>query len=283
MVCMFRPLIVFAVLVAALGIASAAHVVVSAPQQHTIDSTAPGEVYLGTIGPGQKVEVSIERGTDELSKDAKTFGSEAIWDKLVVLPDSLPAGWRLRDSLTYETPLTAHVIAAQDAPDGDYSVRLQTVDEYEGVAPLTFTARITVSRNVLNAQLSPTTITTGVGQPAIYWITLTSLSVANDAFEISAEGLPYAWAYTKTVFVPRGSSKEVPYEIIGSAQKDFPVKFVVRSLSSPLIYRELDGRLITVSSLLQDAKAAALGVPLFPSSEQAIYSLIGFLANVLWK
>jgi len=279
---MFRPLIVFAILFAALGLASASHVIITAPQQYTAVSGAASEVYLGTIGPGQKVEVSIDRGTNELSKDAKTFGSEAIWDKLAVVPESLPAGWSLRDSLTYETPLTAHIIAAKNAPDGEYVVRLQTVDEYEGVAPLVFTAKITVSKNVLNAQLSPATITTGVGQPAIYWLTLTSLSTANDAFEISAEGLPYAWAYTKTVFVSRGSSKQVPYEIIGSAQKDFPVKFVVRSLSSPLIYRELDGRLITTSSLLQDAKAAALGVPLFPNSEQAIYSLIGFLANVLW-
>jgi len=280
---MFRPLIVFAILLAALGFASASHVIITAPQQYTVVSGAQNEINLGVIGPGQKVEVSIDRGTNELSKDAKNFGSEAIWDKLVVVPESLPVGWSLRDSLTYETPLTAHVIAAKDAPDGEYAVQLQTIDEYEGVAPLAFTAKITVSRNVLNAAVSPSTITTGVGQPAIYRFTLTSLSTANDAFEISAEGLPYAWAYTKTVFVPRGSSKEVPYEIIGSAQKDFPVKFIVRSLSSPLIYRELDGRLITTSSLLQDAKAAALGVPLFPSSEQAIYSLIGFLANVLWK
>ena len=280
---MFRPLIVFALLFAVAGIAAASHVIVTAPQPHTVNSGVAGEVYLGTIGPGQKVEVSIERGTNELSKDAKTFGSEAIWDKLVVVPESLPTGWRGRDSLTYETPLTAHIIAAEDAPDGEYAVQLRTIDEYEGVAPLTFTAKITVSRNVLNADLSPATITTGVGQPAIYWLTLTSYSVANDVYEISAEGLPYAWAYTKTVFVPRGSFTRVPYEIIGSTQKDFPVKFVVRSLSSPLIYRELDARLITVSSLLQDAKAAALGVPLFPSSEQAVYSLIGFLANALWR
>ncbi|OIO22770.1 hypothetical protein AUJ65_05090 [Candidatus Micrarchaeota archaeon CG1_02_51_15] len=278
---MFKQLIVFMLLTIA-ATACASHVVVTAPNPAIVDSSAPQVISLGVIGPGQNVAVSIDRGTNEQSKDASNLGSEAIWDKLAVVQSSLPAGWQSIDSLTYETPLTARIIAASDAADGEYSIQLQTVDEYEGVASLAFSARVTVSRNVMTASLNPPVINTGIGQPAVYSFTLTSTSSANDAFEISTSGLPYEWAFTKTVFLPRGSTKTVPYEIIGSTQKDLPVKFTVRSLSSPLIQQQLNARLITTSSLLQDAKAASLGIPLFPNSEQAIYSIIGFLANVIW-
>lgn len=278
LVLVFLALLCFSLLSAGV---SAGSVKIVAPSMHEVLSTASNPAFeIGVIGPGQKVELSIDRGTGEMSNDKTTFGQEAVWDRLEVVRSSLPAGWDSRDSLRYETPLTAFIIAAPDAAEGQYEVEVQAVDEYEGVATIKFKVLVTVSQNVLDVQLDPSTIVTGVGHPAIYSFKLSSKSDASDAYQISTAGLPYAWAFTKTIFIPRKSERTIQYEVVGSSQKQLDFKFQVRSLSSSLITVEKDARLVTTTSLWQDMKAAALGVPVFPNAEQPIYSLIGFVSNL---
>ncbi|MGB9577068.1 MAG: hypothetical protein ACP5O3_00945 [Candidatus Micrarchaeia archaeon] len=263
------------------SVASAAHLKVIAPTAHEIQSGDYAQpVEIGVVGPGQKVEISIERGTGQMSNDKTTFGQEAIWDRLEVIRSSLPSGWDARDSLVYETPLTAFVIVSPEASDGEYVVEMQSVDEYEGVAPIKFKAKIRVARDAFSFSMNPSSVIAGVGQPAVYSFKLKSNSDASDAYQISAEGLPYNWGFTKSVFLPRRGEAIVAYEVVGSSQKQVSFNFRIRSLSSSLIEGTQEARLVTVSSLWQDMKAAASGIPLFPSAEQPIHSLLGFTANL---
>jgi len=260
------------------GMASASHVVVSKPVAKVIDAGSNDILDLGVIGPGQKVELVVERGTGEMHE---LYGREKSWDLLKVDPDSLPPVWEGVDSLTYENPMKAFIIAAKDAPDGEYVFSLTVIDELEGTPPQTIKAKVTISRDVLDFEPVTESVSAGGGQPAIYTFRLTNKGSASDVFEIRiVGGLPSRWTFSKQVFVPFGSSVEAQYEVVSEEYGKFPVRFKAVSLSSEDIFKETTAELVAMSSLYLEAKATSHGILLFPSVEQAVYSFIGFLANV---
>ncbi len=273
------PALVALFLVLFPALATASRVVVIEPVKKEIAVGSAEVVDLGVVGPGQKVEVAAERGTGE---PHPYYGKEKTWDKLSVVEDSLPPGWRGIDSLLYESPLKAFVIVANDAPDGEYVFSLSALDELEGTPPQVINARVVVSRNVLSLDVLTPLVTAGGGQPAVYSLRVSNTGSASDVFEISvSSGLPSRWTYTKQVFVPWNSSVDVQYEVVSEGYGRFPVVFKAVSLSSSEIAKEASGELVAESSLYLEARAASHGILLFPSVEQAIYSLTGFLANVL--
>jgi hypothetical protein len=262
------------------SIASALSVGVLTPVQQSV-SNSTQVVNLGLVGPGQKVEVTFGRSTQQQVSylNSSYYGFvDAVWDKANVV--SLPSGWSSSDSLYYETPLTIFVFVSPNASNGNYDFTVQFLNEYQGVAPFNVTFQVTVSTNVIQTTISPSTVATGVGQPAVYALKVQSLSSADDIFEVSATGLPYDWQFTKTFFLQRDSNATVYYEVIGSEQKSLTVNFHIQSLSSGLIYNDVQANLVTTTSLIQEMQSVSAGVPLFPSIEQTVYSLIGLMANI---
>ncbi len=234
-------------------------------------------VDLGTVGPGQTVELQVIRGSGEIGVQ-----SEKLWDHLNIDTASLPAGWRGDDSRTFENPLKAFVVLPVDAPNGEYTFNVTLIDDNEGVLPLHFSAHVTVSRDVLALQASPSSSRVGAGQPAVYTLRLSNTGRANDVFEISAVGLPSRWEFTKRVFLSHDSETDVNYEVVATESGVYPVRITVHSLSSSLITQTFDSRLTAASGLVEDAQATANGVLLFPSSIQVVYSLVGFLAHLFF-
>lgn len=280
---MRSALLILVALALVASLTQASRVTVAEPVSQEISSDQQLEervVDFGVIGPGQKLEVQIRRPTGELAKNM-AYDKEAIWDKLYVLPDILPPGWEKVDSLYYEDPLTAFVKVAKDAPEGDYQFTMRTLDELEGVEPLTFIGKVRVSRALLDVIVEPAAASAGVGQPAVFIIKLRNRSSANDAFRLSASGLPTEWRYTKEAFVPHNSELSVTYEVAAAEAGDYRITFNATSLSSEAIQSSAGAGLQARSSLLADLQATTHGILLFPSVEQVVYSLLGLLANLV--
>ncbi len=247
--------------------------------------TEAGEapVYLGVVGPGQTIELQFLRDTGVAAAINPTTGKNALWDMASVVQSTLPNRWLSKDSLKYETPLTVFITTSETNEKKNYTFSVGFVDEYEGTAPTVANFMATIDPDVLEIELEKSTVYAGVGQPALFKLIARSKSSASDTFTISAEGLPYDWQFTKTFFLPHGEEKEVYFEVIGNIQKEVSFEITVTSLSSEEIKQKATAKVITSSNLIQDAKAASLGLPLFPSVEQHVYSLFGLVANLLFK
>ncbi|VVB67854.1 Uncharacterised protein [Candidatus Norongarragalina meridionalis] len=231
---------------------------------------------LGVVGPGQKMEIVAERITGENARQ----GGEALWDRLVAVPESLPQGWTSEPSKFYESPMRAFVTVSRDAPDGDYVFTIKTIDEYEGVLTTAIQCKVSVSRSVLETGLLTERVSAGVEQPALYYVKLKNKSSASDVFEISVAGLPKENAVVKRVFVRHNTEIVAPYEVYSNEQGEYSLTFNVVSLSSDAIDGKPKGTLITYSSLYYDMLACSRGILLFPSVEQTLYALFGIAANL---
>ncbi|MDO8339870.1 MAG: hypothetical protein Q7T16_04400 [Candidatus Burarchaeum sp.] len=264
----------FALILAFLALSvGAAEVKVLSPVSAVLQDGS--EVYLGLVGPGQTVFVEA----DALVATGGVNGIGGRWDQLVI--DRAPQGWSTEPSLLYEQPLKALVKVASDAPDGEYEILVRVVDDQnkEQLGEVNLKLRINVSRDVLSMSVSPSRKETGASQPASFIVTLRNTGIASDAFEISASGLP-AWDFRKTVFVPYGSSREVPYDVVSGEEGAFTVKIVTRSLSSDRISEVKDVHLGVSTTLISDYKATNKGLLLFPMFEQAAYAVMGLLSNL---
>ncbi len=241
------------------------------------ENVAPGgSLSLGVVGPGQRIEIEIQRANGEFDE---VNAKEELWDRLVVLKDSLPRAWQAQDSLYYEKKMKAFVLVPKDAEDGEYEFSLQAVDEYGGTQPLDFNAKVRVSKDVFKFDVVQSQVRSGVEQPAVYTLSLANTGSASDAFEVEVTGgLPVGWTYKKRIFVPHNSQRQMQYEVVATDQGEFQVSFRGTSLSSDKITGSDSAWLVAESSLWEDMKASSRGVLLFPSIEQAVYSLIGLIA-----
>lgn len=225
--------------------------------------------HLGIAGPGQTVKLAVAKESEG-----------KIWDRLYILPESLPAGWEKEDGLWYESPMQASIKIGGDAENGEYTVKARLVDEYEGLGEMFFFISVNVSREVFDAEVIDPELEAGVGQPGSYTLKLKNLGTASDVFHISVSGMP-AWAYTKTVVVPRASEKEISYEIVAGERGNYPLKIRLKSMSSDLISKEIDVSFKAEPSLLADLRACSHGMLLFPIPEMPIYALFGLISNFI--
>ena len=234
-----------------------------------------GELALGTVGPGQTLSIEA----NALVETGGIYGIGGRWDKLEVV--ETPEGWDSEDSYLYEQPLKTRITVARNAPDGEYIVMVRAVDiqNKEELGEVRLMLKVNVSKEVFGMKVEPKGKETGAAQPATYMITLYNDGVASDAFEISASGLP-AWEFRKTVFVPYGSSRQVPFDLVAGEDGEYDVKINVRSLSSERIGGEEGIHLSVRTSLVSDYKAVNNGLLIFPIFEQAAYSVMGLLANL---
>jgi len=233
------------------------------------------ELGLGAVGPGQTLSVEA----DALVTSGGKFGIGGRWDRLEIV--EVPMGWSADDSLLYEQPLKARVKVARDAKDGEYMVLVRAVDieGKEELGEVNLRLRVNVTMDVFGMKVSPARRETGAAQPASYMVTIDNMGVASDAFEISAGGLP-VWNFRKTVFVPYGQSRTVPYEVASGEEGEYDVKIKVKSISSDLLSGEQNVHLGVSTSLWSDYRATNNGLLLFPIFEQAAYSVMGLISNL---
>lgn len=258
-----------------------AQLTVVSPLQQTLvlDSDV---LDLGVIGPGQTLELIAERGSGEISSQSQTKG-ESLWDQLFVERNSLPSSWKAEDSKLFESPFRAFVTVAPDAADGEYEFRIKAVDLYEGAQEKFYTAKVRVSKDLLEFDVSPTVLRAGAGLPAVLQLRLRNKSSASDVFQINATGIPSQWKETREIFVPFNSETMVSYEILAGEQGEFNVLITANSLSSNLISAGENVRLTSVSSLEEDLRSMQRGMLLFPTAEQVVYSLLGLVSQLIYR
>ncbi|MEM0475746.1 MAG: hypothetical protein QW343_03055 [Candidatus Norongarragalinales archaeon] len=256
----------------------ASHLLIVDPVKLT--AVAGSEINLGLVGPGQKLEIVALRETGEDARGI-TYKSEALWDKIFVARETLPLGWSAEDAKFYEQPMHAFVTVASDAEDGEYSFKIRTLDEYEGIEPIEITVKVTVSREVLDATLEQKTISTGVEHPALYFLRLKNKSSASDAVLVTVQGLPSTQRLTQKAFLRHNSETMLPIELSEKERGDYALSFKAESLSSPFIFAEDRSVLVVYSSLWNDLLAVANGILLFPTAEQPIHAGLGLIARLL--
>ena len=233
-------------------------------------------IDLGTIGPGQTISVLIKPQVME----GGIYGEGGYYDMAVV--SSLPEGWSGDDSKLYGRPLQVTITADPNAEEDDYYAKITVIDEFYGekLDNVTFSARITVSYDVVEVGIEPTYVRTGPGQPARFGITITNKGSTGDAFEIKSVGAK-RWEFTRSVFVPAENSKTIYYEIAGEEEETYKTTISVESLASPIIHDEKEVTVDIHSNIVDDLKATNNGVLIFPIFEGIVYAFFGLIANFL--
>lgn len=236
-----------------------------------------GAIYLGKIGPGQTIYITVKGTTTTGGK----FGVGGTWQILRVL--ETPAGWESSPSKEMAAQMQATVKAAPDAPDGRYRVQLrleEDVTKQQQLGSVTFYATIDVDKGVLGTAFLQKNIETGVGQPARYEIVVENKGKASDVFEIKSMGLP-AWAFEKAIHVPAEKSVRTFYEFTANEEGTYEPVITIASKSSSLITAEQKVKLTIRSNVAGDIKATRNGVLLFPAVLEPLYALLGLIGYVI--
>lgn len=232
-------------------------------------------IDIGTIGPGQTVSILIDRKVTT----GGIHGEGGFYDLAVA--EDLPRGWTSKESKLYQDPLQVTITADPEAPEGLYTMRVKAIDEGDGeeLGNVSFIARVRVTWDVMDFDVSPGYKSVGPGQPARFGLTITNKGSTGDAFQVSATG-PKRWEFTKAVFVPAESSRTVYYEIVGEEEETYSADLKVVSLASDRIAEEKNVTLMIKSDLLGDYKATNNGVLIFPIFEAPLYALAGLISNL---
>jgi uncharacterized membrane protein len=242
----------------------------------TVPNVRDGDIVdLGTIGPGQTISLKI----NSTVTTGGIHGEGGLYD--MAIAQNLPTGWRSEPSKLYQNPLYVTITADPNAPEGNYSARVTVIDENNGekLGNVSFIAKIRITWDVMDFNVSPTFITVGPGQPARFSIDVTNKGSTGDAFEISAIGAK-RWEFVKSIYVPAKSSKTIYYEIAGDEEETYQSTIHVVSLASKNIADEKNVTLNIRSNLLGDYRATNNGVLVFPIFEAPIYALAGLISNL---
>jgi hypothetical protein len=267
-----RPFAFFLALFLAISIAFA--VPVLSPVSAQIEEGS--QITIGDVGPGQTFAVVVEPKVETGGK----YGLGGAYDQMFAT--SLPDGWTSSPSKLYADPLQTEITVPQGAADGEYDVQLTLWDEAgdQGLGPnVTFTAKVQVTRDVMDMKVEPSSLSVGAGQPARYSITIVNKGIASDTFTVGSSGIS-AWTFTKPIFIPSGTSRTLNYEVVGNEEADYALKLWARSSSSDQIYAERDASLRVNTDLFSDYRAVNRGVLLFPVTEAPAYFIVGLLSNL---
>lgn len=235
------------------------------------------EITIGDVGPGQTFAVVSEPKTSTGGR----FGFGGAYDRMIA--SSLPYGWSSSPSKIYASPLQVDITVPKDASDGEYYVELTLWDEAreQGLGEnVTFSAKVKVTREVMDMKVEPSHLSVGAGQPARYTITIVNKGIASDTFTVGSRGVRN-WVFQRSVYIPSGTSKALNYEVVGEDESDYSLTLWARSSSSDRIYSERDATLRVNTDLFSDYRAVNRGVLLFPIIEAPIYFVVGLLSNLI--
>ncbi len=267
-------LLVFAFIFMFAFSASAVPVQMTAPFAQEINNG--DQVYIGTIGPGQTIDVRIE----PIVTTGGIFNKGGQYDLAIVTKN--PPGWTFEPSQQYGKPLQVKITADKNAPEGMYNSDITIIDENNGeeLGNVTFTLLTNITWDVMNMNVSPSHLTVGPGQPARFSITVYNTGSASDQFVVSATGAK-RWQFVKPIYVPAKSSRTIVYEITAYEEEYYTPVIKVESVASPNIHEEQNVSFTVRSDLIGDFRATNQGTLLFPVFEAPIYSLAGLIAAVL--
>ena len=243
---------------------------------HLMEVNEGDTVDLGIMGPGQTMEVSIHPKVYE----GGVHGIGGNYDLAYVT--SLPEGWKSTRSKLYGDPLQVTVTAEPLAKEGTYYINIAVEDEGNGelLGVVNFVAKVEISNDVMDAEVSPLEQRVGIAQPATFEITITNRGNAGDVFRVSAEGVP-KWSFTKTIYVSGKGSKKLLYEVAAHEEEKYEPSIVVESASSSLVKKSMPVEIYVYPDVFSDYKAISNGALLFPIVEAPVYALMGLLSN-LW-
>lgn len=233
-------------------------------------------VFLGAMGPGQTMPVTIYQEV----YSGGMHGIGGTYDLATV--DYVPEGWSYRNSMLYGRPLQVTITSARDAPEGKYSFPITVRDERdeEQLGNISIVAEIEISNDVMGMSVSPSMRRVGLGQPAVFEVTISNKGTAGDLFVVSSTGVP-KWSFTKTIYVGGESTKTVLYEVAGFEEEDYHANILVQSANAPAVRKEAEISVIAVPDVLSDCHATINGALLFPVFEGPVYALAGLISN-LW-
>jgi hypothetical protein len=259
----------------ALALTLAYPIMVTAPVSAEIEQGS--QIEIGNVGPGQTFYVIADPNVYTGGK----FGTGGAYDKMVV--SRLPYGWVSTPSKLYAKALQADVTVPKDAKDGQYEVEFTLWDEagdYGLGGNVSFTALVTVTRDVMEMKVEPTALSVGADQPARYTITINNKGSANDVFEVGSSGVR-DWEFRRSLYIPAGTSKTITYEVVGKEEADYAVKIWAKSSSSQYIYSETPVSLRVNTDLFADLRSTTRGLLLFPLPEAPVYYVLGLISNIL--
>ncbi len=234
-------------------------------------------IGLGTMGPGQTVEIQLHPKVYE----GGIHGIGGNYDQAYAY--SLPPGWDTQPSKIYGNPLQVKITSAPDTEEGLYTVPVMVEDEGNGekLGNITFYLRIRISEDVMDFDVLPSNVDAGIGQPARFELIINNTGNAGDTFKVSAEGVS-KWEFSKLMYIPPRSSKTVTYEVAGFEEETYLTDITVESSSSSRVSKTKSISLKVHPDLLSDYKAVNNGALLFPIIEAPLYALAALISN-LWQ
>jgi hypothetical protein len=267
---------IFAILTILLLIplASSVPVKMMAPLNKIVDNG--DEVFIGTIGPGQTIDVQIFPDVYE----GGIYGKGGKYDLADVT--GKPDGWSSEKSKLYGDPLQVKLTADKNAKEGVYYANITVMDENDGhkLGNVTFRVKVNITWDVLDFDVTPAHVLVGPNQPAQFKINVINKGAASDTYTVSSAGAKQ-WEFVKPIYIPAKSSREVIYEMAADEEEFYKPTIKVVSASSSNIAMEKNVTFEVRSDLLGDYKATNNGVLLFPIFEMPIYSLAGIIAAIV--
>ncbi len=231
-------------------------------------------IYLGVMGPGQTIGVSLNPEVKEGGK----YETGGFFDYIEVA--NIPEDWKSSDSKLYANPSQIEITAGKDILEGNYSSTIIIFDEdnSDGLGNITLYLIIEIKHDVVDLDVSPKTIEVGANQPAIFTIKIKNKGMVQDKFEISSTGMQ-DWNFKKRIYVPANSEKDVLYEVVGSEEETYEISITAKSESSDIITKSKNVNMKVNTNLISDYKATNNGLLIFPIVEAPIYFLMGLISN----
>ena len=262
----------FAVL-ALIGLAGATYVSVQGPVNANL--TNNGFVYLGKVGPGESFYILASATTTNASGAVVNIG----WDRLEAV--NLPGGWSMQASPLYENPMKLKVSVPYNI-SGTYNLTIRAVNvgNYSRLGNLTFTSQVDVTNNVFNVSVSPRNISAGVGQPVDINVKIVNTGIADEPFNISAQGLP-AWNFSDDVIALHSRTSSFVYPVYVNEPGIYPFNLTITSATGHLVQDEYPISFSVVASLYNDYSAIGNGVVLSPVIFEPVYAIDYLLSYLM--
>ena len=195
------------------------------------------------------------------------------WDTLTAV--TLPNGWSSQASPLYENPMKMKVTVSPYAKNGTYQLTLRAVNvgNYSRLGNLTINAYVNVTPNVFTAQVGPSVLVAGVGQPVNLNIKLNNTGASDDPFMIDAYGLP-AWKSPVEVIAAHSTENSYAYPVFADEPGTYFFNLTINSTTSHLVQKSYAEELDVRASLLNDYGATGQGVVLSPIIYEPAYALM---------
>ena len=256
-----------------IGLAGATYVSVQGPVNANL--TNNGFVYLGKVGPGESFYVLASATTTNASGSVVNIG----WDRLEAV--NLPVGWTMQASPLYENPMKLKISVPYNI-SGTYNLTIRAVNvgNYSRLGNLTFTAQVDVTNNVFNVSVSPRNISAGVGQPVDINVKIVNTGIADEPFNISAQGLP-AWNFSDDVIALHSRTSSFVYPVYVNEPGVYPFNLTITSATGHLVQNEYPISFSVVASLYNDYSAIGNGVVLSPVIFEPVYAIDYLLSYLM--